>query len=183
MPRRHRTALAAVALAPALLLASCGGDDEEPVASAPTSGTTTDAPDPETTSAAPAGEDEVPDAFPCDDLLPAEVGAIAGGTYTFELGPFDACEYTPDDVRSKPSINVEIPEGEFDLSGITGGTEIPGLGIKGYVRRDTSFPNVTVATVQLNTQGTVVQVSVTGGDDATRDDVAADVLKVAFSKI
>lgn len=186
MPVRSHPLLVLAALLPVLLLAGCG--DDAPSAAPTTAGATSTATAPaDTTGAAPTSaapsEVAVPASFPCDAVTTAEVGAVAGDTYTAKVGPSGQCEYKPSDVRGKPDVAIEIPPGEFDLSGVTGAKNVPGIGVSAYVRREPDFPSVTIARVQLDAAGKVVEVSVTGGDETQRDGYAETLLKLAFGKL
>jgi hypothetical protein len=128
-----------------LLVAGCGGDDDEPDADPGRGDTSSDAPpaDPGTDEPA-APEEELP--IFCDLLTPEQVGeALGGAEVQLETGPLDACEFSQSDVYeysgSLGAVVVDTGNGGYE--GFKGGIEgtlddvvvhdIEGLGEQAFV--------------------------------------------------
>ncbi len=128
-----------------MVVAGCGGDDDEPDADPGRGETSSDAPPGDTgTDESAAPEVELP-VF-CDLLTPEQVGeALGGAVVQLETGPLDACEFSQSDVYeysgSLGAVVVDAGNGGFE--GFKGGIEetledavvhdIKGLGERAFV--------------------------------------------------
>lgn len=136
--RRSVLAAATIALLP--LFGACGGGDDD----ASSGGTSASASEGSGADASDASDaDEVVDT--CALVSVEEVGEIVGGTFTSELGPFDACEFDQEDPRATSfSLDAQpLSElgGGFDVyrsgskSAFTDAkqVDVPGVGDEAFV--------------------------------------------------
>jgi len=189
--RRPITAAAVLLLA---LLGACGGsDDPSPAGDG----------EPAATSA-PADADDAADGEPselldtCEAVSVEEVGAILGGTFTSELGPFDACEFDQEDPRAT-SFSVDAQPlselgGGFDVyrsgseAAFSGAqqVDVPGVGDEAFITTGTigGGTNVQLQAATL-VDGQVLTVSLTQASGIAEDvlvDQATQLLTLVASK-
>ena len=189
---RRSTVLVVLVL---LVLTACGGGGgsgprgEDAGASAP-AGSGSDAAD--ATDASDVLE-------PCEAVSVDEVGAILDGTFTSELGPFDACEFDQEDPRATSfSLDAQpLSElgGGFDVyrsgskSAFTDAkqVDVPGVGDEAFITTGT-FGDGTNTQLQAATLvgGQVLTVSLTQASDIAEDvlvDQATQLLTLVASKV
>ena len=191
--RRSILAVATIALLP--FLGACGGGDDD----ASSGGTSASASEgSEGADASDASDaDEVVDT--CALVSVEEVGEIVGGTFTSELGPFDACEFDQEDPRATSfSLDAQpLSElgGGFDVyrsgskSAFTDAkqVEVPGVGDEAFITTGT-FGDGTNTQLQAATLvgGQVLTVSLTQASGIAEDalvDQATQLLTLIAAKV
>ena len=191
--RRSILAAATIALLP--FLGACGGGDDD----ASSGGTSASASEgSEGADASDASDaDEVVDT--CALVSVEEVGEIVGGTFTSELGPFDACEFDQEDPRATSfSLDAQpLSElgGGFDVyrsgskSAFTDAkqVDVPGVGDEAFITTGT-FGDGTNTQLQAATLvgGQVLTVSLTQASDIAEDvlvDQATQLLTLIAAKV
>ncbi|KAA1380723.1 hypothetical protein [Aeromicrobium fastidiosum] len=193
--RRSVLAAATIALLP--LLGACGGGDGGPDGTSASASGGSDGADASDTADTDDGADEVLDT--CAVISVEEVGTILGGTFTSELGPFDACEFDQEDPRATSFSLDAQPESElgggFDVyrsgskSALTDAqqVDVPGIGDKAFITTGT-FGDGTNIQLQAATlvDGQVLTVSLTQASDIAQDvlvDQATQLLTLIAAKV
>ncbi|NMH95945.1 DUF3558 family protein [Pseudonocardia acidicola] len=180
--------IAALALAPALLIAACSGGD--PTTSGGPSAAATSAG--QAARSAAAGTGALPEA--CSLVPPAQISAASGLEFARPAGTGGAartvCAFGPGPAGVGLSVGVE-PAARFEAKadasrnsvGVAG-TEVPGLGDRAlFFYSDADLPTG-VGGVLVSAGGTTLDVTLQGaGDEARTRDAAVAVAKVALSRL
>lgn len=193
---RRITATAAIILL--TTLGACGGgDDDAPSASSETSSSAEGSSD--SGDSGDSGAEDVAVLDTCGAVSVEEVGAILGGTFTSELGPFDACEFDQEDPRATSfSLDSQL---ESELGGgfesykagaaiaLTNSKtiDVPGVGDDAYITTGTfgDGTNIQLQAAML-IDGQVLTVSLTQASDITEDVLvgqAKELLDLVASKV
>ncbi len=190
---RRITAAAAIVLL--TTLGACGGGDDD----APSDSSTSSSSAEDSGDEGDSGDDEVAVLDTCEAVSVEEVGAILGGTFTSELGPFDACEFDQEDPRAT-SFSLDS-QAEAELGGgfesykvgaasaLTNSktVDVPGVGDDAYITTGT-FGDGTNIQLQAATliDGQVLTVSLTQASDIAEDVLvgqAKELLDLVASKV
>lgn len=143
--RRSILAAATIALLP--FLGACGGGDDDASSGGTSASASEGSESADASDASDADEDSDADEVvdTCALVSVEEVGEIVGGTFTSELGPFDACEFDQEDPRATSfSLDAQpLSElgGGFDVyrsgskSAFTDAkqVDVPGVGDEAFV--------------------------------------------------
>ena len=146
----------------ALVLAACGGDDDDASNGTTDTGanapTTTTAPETDTTGGAdPAAGATPADAPSCQLLTPTQIGEVVGATFTDGSDLLGSCEYLADDGTTNVSIEL-IDDATYDERAAGEGVEpVDGVG-------DEAFLDTTNGFLYVTSGDTLFRVNVTGGD-------------------
>lgn len=188
--RRFTTAVAVIVLT---TLGACAGGGDEPAGSGGA--------DPATSATSDATSDEQPTEAldTCGAISAEEVGTILGGTFTSELGPFDACEFDQEDPRATSfSLDAQLLSelgGGFDVyrSGSKQSftdaqqVDVPGVGEQAFITTGTigGGSNIQLQAAAL-VEGQVLTVSLTQASDITEDVLvgqATELLTLIVAKV
>lgn len=196
---RPSTVAATVATVVLLTLGACGGGDDGGASSDDTSASSPDAADGTDESGSDDSSDATDEVIDtCAVISVEEVGAILGGTFTSELGPFDACEFDQEDPRATSFALDAQPLSElgggFDVyrsgskSAFTDGkqVDVPGVGDEAFITTGTlgGGTNIQLQAATL-VDNQVLTVSLTQASDITEDvlvDQATQLLTLIASK-
>lgn len=188
--RRVPVLIATILLTGASASACGGSDDPAPSGDSPSTGASSSEESDDTSS-------ELLDA--CGAVSADEVGAILDGTFTSEVGPFDACEFDQEDPRATSlSVDAQLLSelgGGFEVyqSGsklaFTDGkqVDVPGVGDAAFITTGT-FGEGTNIQLQAATliDGQVITVSLTQASDIAEDVLvgqANELLTLVASKV
>lgn len=193
---RRITAAAAIILL--TTLGACGGSDGD----APSDSSTTSSPAGDTGGdgdSSDSGDEDVAVLDTCGAISVEEVGSILGGTFTSELGPFDACEFDQEDPRATSfSLDSQL---ESELGGgfasyragaasaLTNSktVDVPGVGDEAFITTGTfgDGTNIQLQAAVL-VDGQVLTVSLTQASDISEDvlvDQAKQLMTLVTSKV
>ena len=195
--RRSILAVATIALLP--FLGACGGGDDDASSGGTSASASEGSEGADASDASDADEDSDEVVDTCALVSVEEVGEIVGGTFTSELGPFDACEFDQEDPRATSfSLDAQpLSElgGGFDVyrsgsqSAFTDAkqVDVPGVGDEAFITTGT-FGDGTNTQLQAATLvgGQVLTVSLTQASDIAEDvlvDQATQLLTLIAAKV
>lgn len=131
----------------------------------------------------------------CPLLTADAVGTVVGYPVTFKSGPYNACEYSSEDARSRPNISIatSVPaQGNGGFAGTKAGAlavvpgtprDLAGIGTEAFVVSNKNGNQFALGYAAAMVKGQLVTVNLTGGALADLDALTEKLLRLAASKV